>query len=185
MSTRQDWTGFILAGGKRARMGRDKASLDWHGRTLLEHMVDLISAVTGAVHVVGRDPLPDRLPGHGPLSGIATALETSETDANLVVAVDLPFLTKGFLNHLRSRAELSSGRLVACKIGSDFPLCLAVPRTLLPDIHRRMDAKDLSIHGFIEDSPGRVISESELREAGFDTSMFRNINTEDDYRAAL
>src|SRR4030095_15536507 len=81
----QALSGFILAGGKSARMGRDKALLDWHGRTLLDHMTELISNVTDEVHVIGRARFPDRLPGLGPLSGIATALETSATDANLVV----------------------------------------------------------------------------------------------------
>lgn len=185
MSTRQDWTGFILAGGKSSRMGRDKALLDWHGRTLLEHMVDLISSATDNVHVVGRDPLPDRLPGRGPLAGIATALEISGTDTNLVVAVDLPLLTKEFLKYLRSLAELSNDRLIACKIGSDFPLCLVIRQAVLPEIHGRMAANDLSIHALIEDSSARVISESELRGAGFNPSLFRNINTEEDYRAAL
>ena len=185
MSTSHDLTGFVLAGGKSRRMGRDKALLDWHGRTLLEHMVDLISSATGQVHVVGRDPLPDRRPDHGPLSGIATALETSETSAILVVAVDLPFLTKEFLNYLRSQAELSDSRLIACKIGSHFPLCLIIRQSLLPEVHRRLDAGDLSIHGLVEEAGERVISEPELRAAGFDPSLFRNINTEQDYREAL
>ena len=185
MSTRQDLTGFILAGGKSSRMGRDKALLDWHGRTLLEHMVDLISSVTNNVHVVGRDPLPDRLPGRGPLAGIATALEISGTDTNLVVAVDLPLLTKEFLNYLRSQAELSNDRLITCKIGSDYPLCLVIRQALLPEVHSRMTGKDLSLHGWIENSAARIISESELRGGGFNPSQFRNINTEDEYRAAL
>src|SRR5687768_2197395 len=123
MSTNLNLTGFVLAGGKSSRMGRDKALLDWHGNTLLQHMMDLVSSVAGQVHVAGRDPLPDRLPDHGPLSGIATALETSGTNAILVVAVDLPFLSTEFLKYLKSQAERSDSRLIACKIGSDFPLC--------------------------------------------------------------
>ena len=184
MSTRLDCTGFILAGGKSTRMGRDKTLLDWNGRTLLDHMVDLISSAVDKVHVVGRDPLPDRLPGHGPLSGLATALETSKTDANLVVAVDLPLLSKGFLKYLRSQAELTNDLLITCKIGSDFPLCLVIRQALLPEIHSRLASHDLSIHGLVENSPARVISESELRDAGFNPSQFRNINTEDDYSTA-
>jgi molybdenum cofactor guanylyltransferase len=185
MSTSHDMTGFVLAGGKSRRMGRDKALLDWHGRTLLQHMVDLLSSVTGRVHVVGRDPLPDRVPDHGPLSGIATALETSETNTILVVAVDLPFLTRKFLNYLRSQTDVSNSRLIACKIGSDYPLCFIMQRTLLQEVQRRLDAKQLSLHGLIESSSAFVVSEAQMHAAGFDPSLFRNINTEDDYRSSL
>src|SRR5216117_4172813 len=121
-------TGFILAGGKSTRMGRDKALLDWHGRTLLDHMIGLVRTVADPVQVVGRAPLLDRLPGLGPLSGIATGLEASSTDANIFVAVDLPLLTHDLLKYLRSRIEHSSQPLLACKIGSAFPLCLGVWR---------------------------------------------------------
>src|SRR5262245_42677693 len=115
-------------------MGRDKALLDWHGRTLLEHMTSLLSTVADPVLVVGRNQLPDRLPGLGPLSGIATGLERSMTDANLFVAVDLPHLTAGFFKYLQSRIRNSIFPVTTCKIGSHYPLCLGVRRQALPDI---------------------------------------------------
>jgi len=185
MSTSPGLTGFILAGGKSARMGRDKALLDWHGRTLLHHMTELISHVADEVHVIGRGRFPDRLPGLGPLSGIATALETSATDANLVVAVDLPKLTQEFLKYLTSEAEQANDPLTACKIGSEFPLCIVIQRRLLPEIQRRLASQDLSVHALIENSPSRLICEPELLSAGFNASLFRNINTEQDYRTIL
>ena len=177
MSTAPRMTGFVLAGGKSTRMGRDKSLLDWHGRTLLEHMVGLLSTATDRVQVVGRDPLPDRLRGLGPLSGIATALETSETDANLVVAVDLPLLTQDFLKYLRLQTERSNHAIVTCKIGSEFPLCLGVRRSLLPEVQRRLRANQLSVHGLIEDSDAGLIDWP-------DPSIFRNINTPADYWGA-
>jgi molybdopterin-guanine dinucleotide biosynthesis protein A len=176
-------TGFVLAGGKSTRMGRDKALLDWNGRTLLDHMTNLLSDITEQVWVVGRDQLPDRLPGLGPLSGIATALEVSSTDANLIIAVDLPHLTKDFLKYWRSRIENSGYPLLACKIGSGFPLCLGIWRPMLPDIHRRLAARQLSVRGLIEAGHTQVISENELLQAGFDSKMFHNINTPEDYGA--
>ena len=184
MSTRKSITGFILAGGSSTRMGHDKALLDWHGRSLLEHMIGLVSSVAEPVHVVGRGQLPDRVSGRGPLSGIVTALATSQTEANLVVAVDLPLLTKDFLKYLRSRLEISKQPLLACKIGSHFPLCLGLGRTLLPELEKRLSGGDLSIHEFIKRSDAELISEVDLRLAGFDASIFRNINTEEDYRSA-
>src|SRR5205085_5084440 len=142
-------TGFVLAGGKSTRMGTDKALLDWHGRTLLTYMTDLLRDVADQVLVVGRDPLPDRLPGRGPLSGIATALEATATDANLILAVDLPHLTHDFLKYLRVRIENSIHPLVACKIESAFPLCLGIWRPMLPAVLRRLAANNLSVRGLI------------------------------------
>ena len=173
--------GFILAGGKSIRMRRDKALLDWHGRPLLVHMIDLLQAATDDVQVVGRDRLPDRLPGRGPLSGIATALALTSSDANLILAVDLPLLTKDFLTYLRSQIEHSIRPLFACKIESHFPLCLGVRRILLPEIERRLSKGHLSVHSFIEGSDAEIVSESELQVAGFQASMFRNLNTPEDY----
>ena len=175
-----DLSGFVLAGGKSRRMGRDKALLNWRGQTLLDHMVGLLRTVADPVHVVGRDPLPDRLPDLGPLSGIATGLETTFTDANIFVAVDLPLLTKDFLIYLRSRMETSSRPLLACKIESVFPLCLGVWRPMLPEITRCLSARQLSVRGLIESGISEIISEAEMREAGFERSIFANINTPDD-----
>jgi molybdopterin-guanine dinucleotide biosynthesis protein A len=163
-------------------MGTDKALLDWHGRTLLNHMTDLLRGVTDEVMVVGRDPLPDRLPGHGPLSGIATALETTSTDANLILAVDIPHLTQDFLKYLRVRIENSSHPLVACKIESAFPLCLGIWRPMLPEVLRRLAANDLSVRGLIESGRTELVSDTELVKEGFDLRMFKNINSPEDYR---
>jgi molybdenum cofactor guanylyltransferase len=174
--------GFILAGGRSTRMGRDKALLDWHGMSLLTHMVGLLSDATDEVHVVGRDRLPDVLPGHGPLSGIATALTFTSTDNNLILAVDLPLLTKQFLAYFRRAAEQSKLPVMACKIRSHF---LGVKRELLPDVERRLKRGELSVRGLIEDTDAEIISESELRDMGFEHHIFRNLNTPEDYLAML
>src|SRR5579864_2571996 len=77
---------FILAGGKSSRMGTDKAFLDWAGRSLLTHMLELATGVAGQVKVVG-DPanfaafapvVEDVYPDSGPLGGIHAALVNSD-----------------------------------------------------------------------------------------------------------
>ena len=177
--------GIVLAGGRSTRMGRDKALLEWHGGTLMDHMVDLLSSVTSKVQVVGRDPLPDLFPGRGPLSGMLTALQISQTETNLVIAVDLPLLTKEFLKYLRFRMENSAQSLVACRVESHFPLCLGLRRTLLPELERRVLGGELSVQAFVRGCSPELVLEPELSHAGFDVSMFQNINTQEDYRAAL
>ena len=173
--------GFVLAGGKSTRMEQDKAMLDWHGRPLLNHMTDLLAGAVGNVQVAGRDGMPDRSPGCGPLGGIVTLLEMTETDTNLVVAVDLPFLTLPFLEYFRGRLETSKSLALACNIESRFPLCLGVRRGALPIANERIEAGKLSVHGFLAECGAEVISESELQNAGFGPAIFRNINTPEQY----
>ena len=101
-------SGFVLAGGRSSRLGRDKATLPWppnafaegNRQTLLQHSVARLQTVCSTVSVcANRDDLPfagtvipDALPGSGPLGGIVAALEHTTTDWNLMLAVDLPFL---------------------------------------------------------------------------------------------
>ena len=157
-------------------MGRDKAMLEWAGgATLIDHMVGRLSADFRPVRIVGRNDLPDRVPGLGPLGGVATALQVAETQRTLIVAVDLPLLTPEFLKLFRSRIETSPKQVIACKIGSAYPLCLGIDKDVLELVNRRIDSGALSIHGLIEAADAEVIT-------NLDPRIFSNVNTPEDWR---
>src|SRR3974377_2140775 len=98
-------TAFVLAGGKSSRMGRDKAFLVFRGQTLLERALQSLRAVTSKVYVVGAREkfcsfgpvVEDVYPDRGPLAGIHAALSTSDTELNLVLAVDMPLIEPALL----------------------------------------------------------------------------------------
>jgi len=104
--------GLVLAGGASSRMGRDKAAIEYHGRSQLQHAFDLLSTVCERSFVsvradqradATRASLPqiaDRHDNIGPLAGIGAALDTHPEAAWLVVACDLPFLSRETLQHL-------------------------------------------------------------------------------------
>ncbi len=51
--------GWVLAGGRSLRMGRDKAAVVLAGRPLLEHMLEKLGAVGLRARVAGlRAPMP-------------------------------------------------------------------------------------------------------------------------------
>ncbi len=112
--------GFVLAGGKSSRMGRDKALLEIDGESLIARATRLVRAVlsepvvivsTPGYEALGLKIVADDFPGYGPLGGIATALHISTKPWNLVIACDLPYLTKPWLEYLIERAlEIGSGR---------------------------------------------------------------------------
>ena len=156
--------------------------LEWAGISLLDHMVQLLSTAAERVRVVGQGDLPDRISGKGPLGGILTALQTTDSDLNIFLAVDLPLLTPEFLKMFQSRLVAASSPILACRIGDKFPLCLGIHRSLARDISRRIADDQLAIQSFVEDSGPEVINVAELEHQGFETSMFTNINTPEDWK---
>src|SRR5258708_16883518 len=108
-----DVTAFILAGGKSTRMGADKAFVTRDGRTLLERALELARSVTAEVYIVGdaakfagfAPVVEDAFLSCGPLGGIHAALRGSKTELNLMLAVDVPFVSPALLQYLIGRAR--------------------------------------------------------------------------------
>lgn len=99
----------VLAGGLSRRMGQDKAllSLRAGGPPMAAMVLDRVSEIADDVFLVsderpgyerlGAPLIPDRYPGSGVLGGIATALQVARHEHCLVVACDMPFLSRPLL----------------------------------------------------------------------------------------
>jgi len=108
--------GLVLTGGQSARMGRDKASLTYHGRTQLEWAMELIKPHVEKAFVSVRpgqnDPvrarfeqIVDTKEGLGPIAGIMAAQARYPDVAWLVLACDLPFLDEATLGYLLAQRD--------------------------------------------------------------------------------
>jgi molybdenum cofactor guanylyltransferase len=129
--------GLILAGGASSRMKRDKATLEYDGKSQLDRAYELVSRHLAQVYVSVRESqirdaararyplIVDTVAGEGPIVGIRSALAAHEDAAWLVVACDLPFLTDGALEQLL--AERDPTRLAtafrSAHDGLPEPLC--------------------------------------------------------------
>src|SRR5207244_4181694 len=116
---------FVLAGGRSTRMGRDKALLEFRGRTLLQHALATARALDPGARIVGggngyadlAPVLADEISGQGPLAGIHAALRASTTELNVLLAVDTPFITAEVLRYFAGRAAGSAALAVVPLIG--------------------------------------------------------------------
>jgi molybdopterin-guanine dinucleotide biosynthesis protein A len=189
----QPVTAFILAGGKSSRMGQDKAFLSLAGKSLISHALDLARSVAQHVAIVG-DPakfasfapvLPDAFTGCGPLAGIHAALQSSSTDLNLMLAVDIPFVEPAFLRFLISAAE-TSGALVTVPFAARHlhTLCAVYRKGFFQIADRALASGQNRIDALFSSIKVRVIDEPQLQAAGFHASMFRNLNTPGEFEAA-
>jgi molybdopterin-guanine dinucleotide biosynthesis protein A len=97
--------GYVLAGGKSSRMGRDKALLELAGKPLVRHAVKKLRRVCMDVRILSGNPelaayapiVADLHPGCGPMGGMEAALAHSVFEWNLFLPVDMPFLPSAFL----------------------------------------------------------------------------------------
>jgi molybdopterin-guanine dinucleotide biosynthesis protein MobB len=105
--------GLILSGGKSERMNEDKGSLSYHnGKNQIDHTKQLLGDYCEEVYVScradqtsndylkGHKLIIDSFPSVGPTTGIISAQYENQSIAWLVVACDLPYLTKDTIENL-------------------------------------------------------------------------------------
>lgn len=194
MSTESDVTAFILAGGKSTRMGADKAFVTLEGRTLLARALAVARSVTSDVRIVG-DPakfapfapvVEDVFRGCGPLAGIHAALRASQTELNLILAVDVPFVPPALLQYLIGRARNSmSATVTVVRAGGGWqPLCAVYRREFAEAAETALQVGRYKIDAIFETTRTQTITEEELEGAGFPPKMFRNLNTPEELSEA-
>ena len=184
--------GLILAGGSSTRMHRDKAALQYGGKTQLDRAVDLAARHVGKVFVSVRanqaaDPtraqrplIVDSVEGEGPIVGIRSALAAHPQVAWLVLACDLPFLSDTALSQLlrqRDPAALATA-FRSTHDGLPEPLCA---------IWEPAAASALSVY---QADGGRCPRKFLIRHAApllepLDKHALDNVNTPEEYIAAL
>ena len=152
------FSAVLLAGGHSRRMGRDKAMLEIGGRTLLDHQLATLAEL-GAGEILlscraDQDLAPqnarrvhDRHGDCGPLGAVASCLAEATLDRIVVLAVDMPAMTAGFLQGLLS---LGPGSVIPSRTdGFLEPLAAVYSRELLPSALTCLGRGDFSMQSWI------------------------------------
>jgi molybdopterin-guanine dinucleotide biosynthesis protein A len=170
--------GFVLAGGRSSRMGREKALLQLGGRSLVEIALDKLRSIgVAAPRIAGARTdlsshapvVPDLHPGCGPLSGIEAALTASSQALNLFLPVDMPLLPARFLSWMLLRAEITGALVTIPRInGQPQPLCAVYHRDLLAPITASLLTGDYKVMAVVSAAAGQSQSGSQMVDV-FDT----------------
>lgn len=186
-------TGFVLAGGKSSRMGGNKALLSLNGSSLLEQTTAIVAQVCEKVFILGARRLysafgecfEDVYSDCGPLGGIHAALINSHAPYSLVIAVDTPFISPGFLDYLIDRALHSSAIVTAPRIaGTVQPLCAVFSRDFLPLAEAALKSGKYKVEAAFPEGQTQILSESDLGQFEMAAGMFDNLNTPEDLERA-
>jgi len=163
--------GFVLAGGKSSRMGRDKARLQLGGKALLEHAIDRLGEVCEVVCIAGNRPdlaayapvIQDRYADCGPLGGIHAALLQSRHDWNIFLPVDVPLLPAAFLHAMAEAATQSHAvAVIAEHDGMLEPLCALYHRDLAPYLALSLVRKKFQVITAVNQAVELIAREREM-----------------------
>jgi molybdopterin-guanine dinucleotide biosynthesis protein A len=194
-----DVQGFILVGGASRRMGRDKAQLRLGSQTMLERIAAQLGSVTSSVKLVGSPQayaghslptVPDVYEKWGALGGIHAALSAAKTDWIIVIACDLPFVTRDLFERLKSFADESPNESIDSIVplqpdGRPQPVCALYRReTCLPEIERLVSAGEHTPRALLTNVRTRYVQFQELVDLPGAENFFLNLNTPEDFQHA-
>lgn len=190
--------GIVLCGGQSSRMGRPKAWLPFAGELLLPRVVRLLGQVVSPIVVVaapGQDVPPlspevrvvrDEEQGRGPLQGLAAGLAALDglAEAAYLSSCDVPFLHPSFVRRLMDL--IGDSAICMPRLGGFHHPLAAIYRLEVADMVAHLLAEDrLRLSALIEVVPTLIVEASELEAVDSTFQSLRNINTWEEYEAAL
>jgi molybdenum cofactor guanylyltransferase len=182
----------LLAGGESRRMGKDKATLLFGGKTLWQIQLELLRKLQPSeIFISARsDPawrpkeipfVADIPPSRGPLSGLAASLAQIHNNHLLALAIDMPLMTEKFLRCLCAKIEPGHGVVPRISNRAE-PLAAIYPREAEIDFRSALSGADFSLQSLtrhlVETGKLRALSVAEQQK-----TFFLNVNETSDLEA--
>ena len=179
-------------------MGVPKATLPFGNEAMLHRVIRLLGAVVSPIVVVAaRDqalpPLPDGVrvtrderEAKGPLEGIRAGLSAlpESIEAAYITSCDVPLLVPAFVERM---IDLMGDHDIAVMDVDGFPhpLSAVYRRSVLPHVEKLLAADRLRPVFLFDAVRTRRVKPEEMTIVDPELRTLRNLNTQEDYRAAL
>ena len=186
----------LLAGGKSRRMGFDKQLLFARKDRLFAQLLPTLSArfedvlvVTGQPEIYrGMDvrPIKDIIPGFGPLSGIHAAVSAAKSEYVYLLACDMPEIDLNYIEHMVQKLAQSPADACVTRKGDWIePFHAFYGKRALPVMESDLLAGKSCVYHMLQKIDVIYIPELEARQFTPDWTLFRNLNTREDYAFLL
>ena len=188
-------TAIILAGGQSSRMGTNKALLQLNGKTVIEGMVEKLEKIVDDTIVVTNTfedyaflhlpMIEDRRKGKGPLAGMEAGLAATQTERNLIVACDMPFISVELGQYLLSC--LGEYQAAVPEIsGQLHPLFAAYRKDVNGAVTQSLEENQLRIRHLLHNIHVKIVKKELLQSLEIDHEelYFFNMNNPDEYHKA-
>ncbi len=191
---RDDVSAIILGGGKSSRMGRPKALLLFDGEPLIVHIVRTLKRLFADIVIVAApgQELPalpvtlvrDEVAYQGPVGGIYYGLKAASREVGFVTSCDVPFLSLPLISFFIS--QIADYDVVVPYWQERLqPLHAVYRRSVAPLLQEQLERGELRPISLYKKVRTREVHEDEIRGFDPDGMSFLNMNTPEDYQAAL
>ena len=189
--------GFVLAGGRSTRMGRDKALLEFRGTPMVEIAVEKLRSLCAEVSIVGdREDLASfaavvrgEREGLGPAGGIEAGLRNCAEEWALFTPVDVPLVPGELLRRWSEEAiRRGTGEYLVAGGRAQSAFCI-LPASAVGRWSEGVDAGERKLELLLrragavernaEDLASRVSSDRAAVQ-----SWFQNVNTPEELSSA-
>ena len=120
--------GLILVGGKSSRMGTDKSTLNYYGKSHSLYLADLLKDKMVDTYLSVRDSkeysytvIKDRFIDLGPFGAICSAFLKNPNKAYFVLATDLPFISEELIDLLIGNRDSTKIATTVKGLTKEFP----------------------------------------------------------------
>ena len=185
---------IVLAGGKSSRMGQPKALLSFDGEPLIVHTVRTLRRLFSDMVVVAapEQELPslsvtmvhDEVAYQGPVGGILYGLRAARSEIAFVTSCDAPFLNLELITFLVERMN-DYDVVVPYWQERLQPLHAVYRRSVAPLLQEQLERGELRPIFLYKKVRTLEVSPEEIRRFDPEGLSFRNLNSPEDYQAAL
>lgn len=179
----------ILSGGKNTRMNyKTKAFLEFEGIRFIERTLNALSdyeeKIISCNDIEKYREFKDRailvlddFKEIGPIGGIYSSLKKAKFSSVLIVAGDMPFLSRDILKYL-GRYDFVEDALIPVVNGRIQPLCGLYKKSILGTIEEMIKKDNYRLKSLLENINTRYIDMNE-------EDNFSNINTVEEYNKLI
>jgi molybdopterin-guanine dinucleotide biosynthesis protein A len=179
---------YVLCGGKSTRMQSEKGLVLYKGKPFIRWIIEAIMPITPNIILVtsngdytfmGLPMIEDTYADKGPVGGIFTALNHTDTEQNLILSCDVPKITTSLLAKLTSESKQKDALITFLSDDkNDYPLIGVYKKKALKTFSDAISAEKLKLCPLVNSiSYHKIIINTEEK------SLVQNINSKAELHA--
>lgn len=187
MKAKKNISAFILCGGKSSRMGTEKGFVNYNNKPFIQLVIEAIEPITTNILLVTDNqeyadfnyPLvADIYKNKGPVGGIFSALDRSETENNLILSCDIPKISTAVIkNYLINNISDQKDVIFLSDDKNIYPLIGIYSKRVKPKFSEAISSNRIKLLSLLNELNCKII---EVDPRDFES--LKNINTQNELK---